>query len=62
MNTATAEAVINAPVPMSWTIIAVLVIVALVLILGALDKEQEDQGSRRGADKWDDTDQWGPLA
>lgn len=62
MNTATAEAIVSSPVPMSWTIIAVLVMLALVLILGALDKEQENHGSRKGADKWDDTDQWGPLA
>lgn len=61
MNTAAAEAIISSPAPMSWTIIAVLVMLALVLILGALDKEQENHGSRKDSNKWADSDQWGPL-
>lgn len=62
MNTATAEAIISSPAPMSWIIIAVLVMLALVLILGALDKERSNQGDWKKSQFKDDGDQWGPLA
>lgn len=63
MNTATAESIINTPVPMSWTIIAVLLMLALVLILGALDNERGSQSDWKRSQFKDDREggPWGPL-
>lgn len=63
MNIATAESIITSPVPMSWTIIAVLVILTLVLILGALDNERGNQSDWKRSQFQDDGEggPWGPL-
>lgn len=65
MDTATAERIASTPVPMSWMIIVVLVIVALVALFAWLDKDRLEQGSWKRSRFLDgesgDGESWGPL-
>lgn len=63
MNTATAEQIVSTPVPMGWTILFILVIVALVALFSWLDGERDDQGNWKRAQSLDGdgVDNWGPL-
>lgn len=63
MNTATAEQIASTPVPMGWTILFILVIVALVALFSWLDGERDDQGNWKRAQflDGDGVDNWGPL-
>ena len=63
MNTATAEQIASTPVPMGWTILLILVIVALVALFSWLDAERDEQGEWKRSQflDGDGVDNWGPL-
>ena len=63
MNTATAEQIASTPVPMGWTILLILVIVALVALFSWLDAERDEHGEWKRSQflDGDGVDNWGPL-